>query len=131
MENADLVPIDEYRVFNKRTREQKFVSLQHEVDWTKKCLDNSVEDRKLYDKFGIAGKIGFVYMGIRAMCHLAGIGPELNPNEENLLDAIGFSLAYLGGACWASAKLIQYTDERSCRKDYQKVLGKLEQEKTA
>ena len=120
-----LVPIDEYRVFNKKAQKTEFVSPQAEVDWTKKCLDDVVEDRKLYDKLGIVGKIGIIYLGLRTLGRLTGIGPEINPEEVNLLDAIGFSLAYVGGACWAAGKLMQYTDERSWRKDYQKALGKL------
>ncbi len=124
MKNQDLLPIDEYQAYNKKTQKREFVSSEAEVEWNKKCLDNVVELRETYDKCGIGGKIGITYLGLRAFGILLEIGPELDQNDPAILDGIGFALTYVGGACWLSAKLLQYTDERSSRKDYEKALGK-------
>ena len=124
MENY-LVPVDEYRVFNKKTGKREFASPQSEADWNRVCLEGDVRMRESYEKVGVIGKIGIAYMGLRAMGHLAGIGRELNPLEVNLLDATGVVSAFIGGVFLASGKLIQHTDERISREDYQRALDKL------
>ena len=130
MENRDLAPMDKYSFYNKRTQEREFVSPEAEVEWNKECLDDVVDGRKTYDLLGIGGKVGVTYLGLRAFGKLCGFGPELDPdvlNVTGIADAIGFASTYVGGMCWLAAKLLQYTDERSARKDYKKAVSKLKQ----
>ena len=82
-------------------------------------LAEVLEDKETLKRLGIAGKIGIVYLGLRAMGRFAGIGPEIEPKEICIVDAIGVSSAYIGGCCLGLSKFLeltyQKTLERNCK----------------
>ena len=91
------------------------------------ALERHNEDVAAYDTLGMAGKVGLAYLGLRAMGLLAGFGPEINAEEPAILDCVGGSLAYLGGACWLSARILSL-DRRIVKRDYENALERLSEQ---
>lgn len=126
-EGQDLVGIDDYRGYDRASKQTVFLSPEHEVKYRKEVLEWNNQDVSAYDALGIAGKVGLAYLGLRAMGLLAGFGPEINAEEPAIFDCVGATLAYLGGACWLSARILSL-DRRIAKRDYESALERLSEQ---
>ena len=121
MKNKNLIQTNKSRIY----KEQEIIDLKKEITIKGEYLDAVIRARKTCNKFGIAGKLGIAYIGLRAAGRLIGIGPELT--EEIILpDKIVFCLTYIGSLFWVSAKTLQHTDEKKHRQEYQNAVSRLE-----
>lgn len=127
MDYSNIYQMDEEVFYHWGTGKRVHLNPEQQAGWHKENLDRVVEDRKSFGLLGKLGKIGILYMGLRAVGLMSGIGPELNEHEHHLADMIGFTMTYLGGCTWFCGKLYQFTEERSARKDYEAAVSRLEE----
>lgn len=134
MEEQDrqgLLRMDEHSWYDVEKGKIVFLSLEDEVEYKKEALESINNAISAYDMVGVAGKIGVVYLGLRTMGTLFGVGPEINTEELSIPDTLGGISAYLGGMCWLIARGLQLAGGRSTKKDYENALERLTKQSSA
>ncbi len=89
------------------------------------ALESSRDEVKSYEAgWKWMGKPAFLYSGVRLFGLFAGIGPEIDTMDPEILDVIGGTLIYLGSICKFCSFLTTF-DVRSAKRDLEKAVKRL------
>ena len=100
-------------------------SPEEEIKHHHGALESSRNEYKGYEKaWKWIGKPGFLYSGLRLFGLSAGIGPEIDAMDPEILDVIGGTLVYAGSICKFCSFLTSF-DVKSAKRDLGKAVKRL------